>query len=242
MRAWIVAGLRIAVITCVSGSSFAADYSVQKEKLQTALPDFVITSVGESPIPGLLEVAVGADVYYASPDGNYFVQAEIFDLNTRTNITEVARDNARAGYVDEIEAESAILFAAKDSQYTVTVFTDIDCGYCRKLHGQMSDYNDLGISIRYLFFPRSGPDTDSWAKAESVWCAASRQQALTQAKNGASLPVADCGTTPIASHYKLVNELGLTGTPALFTEGGQLLIGYRDPAQLLTILEDEIYY
>jgi thiol:disulfide interchange protein DsbC len=104
----------------------------------------------------------------------------------------------------------------------------------------MSDYNDLGISIRYLFFPRSGPDTDSWAKAESVWCAASRQQALTQAKNGASLPVADCGTTPIASHYKLVNELGLTGTPALFTEGGQLLIGYRDPAQLLTMLEDEI--
>jgi thiol:disulfide interchange protein DsbC len=217
----------------------AQDYSAQREQLQDAFPDLEIGAIAESAIPGLLEFKVGADVFYASADGRYFVQAEIFDLENRVNVTEESRIQARAGYIDEINQKPAIEFAAADSKYSVTVFTDIDCGYCRKLHQQIAEYNERGISIRYLFFPRSGPNTPSWAKAESVWCSDPQQEALTRAKSGEVLPEADCEATPVADHYKLVNELGLTGTPALFTAGGQLLVGYRTPQELEQILKSE---
>jgi thiol:disulfide interchange protein DsbC len=222
-----------------AGVLAAEDYSTQRKLLADAFPDMEFGSIEQSAIPGLLQVSVGADIFYTSADGRYFIQAEIFDLDTRANLTEQSRADARFAYLDDIEAQPAIEFPAADHQYTVTVFTDIDCGYCRKLHQQVADYNDLGVSIRYLFFPRSGPDTTSWAKAESVWCADSQQDALTRAKSGEVLPAADCLPTPVADHYKLVNDLGLTGTPALFTEGGQLLVGYRSPQELIEVLDNE---
>jgi thiol:disulfide interchange protein DsbC len=227
------------VAILISAVALGEDYPTQRKMLEEAFPDLKFSRISESPIPGLLQVEVGADIYYASENGHYFVQAEIFDLESRANITEQSRIDARVGYIDEIEKKPAIEFPAADSQYTVTVFTDIDCGYCRKLHQQIADYNDLGISIRYLFFPRSGPATPSWYKAESVWCAESRQEALTLAKSGAVLPEANCQPTPVAEHFELVNELGLTGTPALFTEDGQLLVGYRSPQELIAILKEE---
>ena len=239
MRGWVVARISAVVLLSLSVVGYAADYSKQQAALQAALPDLAIKKVSESPIPGLLQVTVGADIYYASADGRYFVQAEIFDLEQRMNITETSRSDARSAYTDIIKGQSAVEFAADDAKYVVTVFTDIDCGYCRKLHQQMSEYNKRGISIRYLFFPRSGPQTDSWFKADSVWCSKSQQQAMTQAKSGITLPKAKCSPTPVANHYELVNELGLSGTPALFTENGQLLVGYRTPEELLSILEAE---
>ena len=241
MRSLLVAGLRALAVVLFCATALAQDdYSVQLKALQEALPELKISSVTESPIPGLLEVYVGADIYYTSRDGRFFIQGEIFDIKSRDNVTELSRNQARVGYLDQIAGESAVIFAAEDPRYTVTVFTDIDCGFCRKLHQQVSAYNDLGISIRYLFFPRSGPATESWFKAESVWCAEDRNQALTQAKAGMPLPAAECGDTPVARHYELVNELGLRGTPAIFTEAGDLLVGYRSPDDLIAILTGEV--
>ncbi len=241
MRSLLVAGLRVLVAGLFCGPALAADdYADQMKLLRDALPELEISSVTEGPVPGLLEIAAGADIYYASRDGKYFIQAEIFDLESRENVTDLSRSQARVGYLDQISDGSAVEFTAKDPRYTVTVFTDIDCGFCRKLHQQMADYNNLGISVRYMFFPRSGPNTESWAKAESVWCSESRQQAMTQAKSGMPLPAADCEDTPVAAHYQLVNELGLRGTPAIFTEAGDLLVGYRSPGDLIAILNGEV--
>jgi thiol:disulfide interchange protein DsbC len=228
-----------AILLTAAATAAAEEYPEQRKALEAAFPDLEIGEISQSAIPGLLEFKVGADVFYASEDARYFVQAEIFDIESRTNITEESRALARAAYVGEIKNNVAVEFAADEPKYTVTVFTDIDCGYCRKLHQQMSDYHARGISIRYLFFPRSGPNTASWAKAESVWCSESQQEAMTRAKAGEALPAADCQPTPIADHYKLVGELGLTGTPALFTDGGQLLVGYRSPDELEQILKNE---
>ena len=230
----------LAIVVLFSGTALAEeDYSAQLKALQEALPELKISSIAESPIPGLLEVAVGADIYYTSTDGRFFIQGEIFNIQSRDNLTELSRNEARSGYLDQIAGESAVVFAAEDSRHTVTVFTDIDCGFCRKLHQQMGAYNKLGISVRYLFFPRSGPATESWYKAESVWCAEDRNQALTQAKAGMPLPPAQCEDTPVARHYALVNELGLRGTPAIFTDSGDLLVGYRSPDDLIAILNGE---
>ena len=127
-----------------------------------------------------------------------------------------------------------LVFGPKDPKYTVTVFTDVDCGYCRKLHSQIAEYNRLGIRVRYLFWPRSGPDTESWTKAEQVWCSANRGEALTRAKRGETLNApTNCSGLPVAREYELGKEIGIRGTPAIVLGSGEMLPGYLPPAQLL---------
>lgn len=218
----------------------AEDVPEKYQYVQEQFPNTDLTSIQPSPIPGFLEVAVGAEFYYVTEDARHIFRGDIYEIGTFENLTETAREQARSRYISTIDEASTILFAAEDSQYMVTVFTDIDCGYCRKLHREMNEYNSRGISIRYMFFPRSGPDTPSWFKAEEVWCADSRQEALTLAKSNIKVESDDCGITPVAAHYDIVNALNLRGTPAIFTENGQYIMGYRSPDELLTILEDEI--
>ncbi len=207
--------------------------------VQDAFPTVEITEVRPSPVDGILEMIVGADIFYITADGRYLLQGELFDIKNKRNVTELAKETARLAYVNRFGDDESILFAADNPVAEVVVFTDIDCGYCRKLHREMDGYLKNGISIRYLFFPRSGPGTASWKKAEQVWCADSRQEALTRAKNNEEIASDECDASIVGTHYKVVNELGLTGTPALLTAEGQLIVGYRSPDDLLKILNED---
>jgi thiol:disulfide interchange protein DsbC len=212
----------------------------QYKFVQDAFADVEITSVQPSPIPGLLQMSVGSDIYYVSENGEFFIMGDIFGLESKKNLTENARNSARASYLRKVGDNDGLIFAASDEKYVVTVFTDVDCGYCRKLHREMSAYNDRGISIQYLFFPRTGPGTASWAKADAVWCAESRNEALTAAKSGVVIESDGCGDTPVAEHYKLGKDLGIVGTPAIFSPDGQLISGYHSPDDLLALLQETI--
>ena len=205
--------------------------------VQNALPGVEVSKVSPAPIAGLLEVYVGADVFYVTKDGKYFVQGEVFDVATRVNVTDSARRTVRSQYLQKFADGSAVSFPAENEKYKVMVFTDIDCPYCRKLHREMASYHENGITVEYLFFPRSGPGTESWAKAEAVWCAQSSPDAMTRAKNGEVLEGADCTETPVAEHYKLGKDLGIGGTPAIVTEAGDVITGYRSAPELLKALE-----
>ena len=130
-----------------------------------------------------------------------------------------------------------LVFSPKDPKYTISVFTDVDCGYCRKLHSQIAEYNRLGVRVRYLFFPRSGPDTESWHKAESVWCSADRNDALTRAKRGETLKAKPCGPTPVAKEHQLGEDIGVQGTPSIVLANGEMLPGYVPPAMLVDHLK-----
>jgi thiol:disulfide interchange protein DsbC len=227
-----------AVAALISMQLFAAELPEEYAFMQGILPGVEVTSVAPTPVAGLLEISVGADIYYVSEDGKYFMQGEMMDLDTRVNLTEQSRTTARGKYLADFSGETAITFAAEDEKYKVLVFTDIDCPYCRKLHREIADYNERGITVQYLFFPRSGPGTDSWAKADAVWCSSSRQQAMTDAKSGAVVEAEDCGETAVAMHYKLGKDLGIAGTPAIFTESGELIVGYRSAEELEKLLSE----
>ena len=146
---------------------------------------------------------------------------------------------ARLSTIDAVGSGNMIVFEPEEATHTITVFTDIDCGYCRKLHRQIESYNELGIRVRYMFFPRSGPETSSWFKAEQVWCADDRNTALTLAKSGAVLESEEgCGETPVAQHYELGRSIGISGTPAIIVDTGELIPGYVSPNELLKYLAD----
>jgi thiol:disulfide interchange protein DsbC len=191
----------------------------------------------QSPIPGLWELARGSDVVYVTADGKYALAGDLYEIATDTNISERRRRDVRLELIKSVPESQMVVFSPKDPKYTITVFTDIDCGYCRKLHSEIAKYNELGIRIRYLFYPRSGPNTESWDKAVAVWCAPNRNDALTRAKRGESIKMAKCGATPVDHDYELGQEIGLRGTPAIVLANGDMLPGYVPPAMLAKRLQ-----
>jgi thiol:disulfide interchange protein DsbC len=187
-----------------------------------------------SPIPGIYEFSQGADVSYLTADGKYFLDGNVYDMSTRENLTEALRTHARAALINAVPESQMLIFSPKNPQYTITVFTDVDCQYCRKLHSEMAELTKLGVRVRYMFFPRTGPNTESWRKAEAVWCSADRNQALTLAKAGKPVDTSkSCGATPVAREYELGESIGVRGTPAIVTENGGYINGYMDPHDLV---------
>lgn len=197
-------------------------------------PGAKLEDLRPSPIPGMYEFAQGAQISYLTADGKYYLDGNLYDMDSRANLTEELRTHARVALIGAVPESQMLIFSPDKPRYTVTVFTDVDCGYCRKLHSQMADLNKLGVRVRYVFFPRTGPGTESWRKADAVWCSADRNAALTRAKAGGVLDLSQsCGATPVAREYALGEQIGVRGTPAIVTENGNLIEGYLPPQDLV---------
>ena len=147
-------------------------------------------------------------------------------------MTDLSRNDARHDLVAAMTDEQTILFSPPEADYKITVFTDVDCTYCRKLHNQINAYLDEGIAIRYVLYPRNGPASKTWKTSQDVWCAADRGEALTAAKQDREFETQQCDATTINEHYALGRDIGLSGTPAIVFEDGTLVGGYVPPAQL----------
>jgi thiol:disulfide interchange protein DsbC len=202
-------------------------------KLPGATPD----DVSASPIPGLYEVTMGGLIAYVSEDGKYLVSGSVYDLDTQMNLTASRRNAARAKALAAASESQMIVFGPQNPKMTVTVFTDIDCGFCRKFHSQIADVNKAGVRVRYLMYPRTGPGTESWRKAEQVWCSADRRDALTRAKRGEPLKAKACGDGAIKTQYELGSDLGVEGTPAIFTQTGDYIGGFLTPEELVNSVQ-----
>jgi thiol:disulfide interchange protein DsbC len=189
-------------------------------------------------IPNVYEYTRGTDIAYVTADGKYAFTGDLVDLGTNVNITEQHRRELRAKAIAAFPESEMLVFGPKDPKYTVTVFTDVDCPYCRKLHSQMAEYNRLGIRVRYLLYPRTGPNTTAWTKAEQVWCSTDRNSALTRAKLGEELKAKPCAGNPVARSYALGQDFALEGTPAIVMANGEMLPGYVPPDVLAQHLKD----
>lgn len=209
-----------------------------KAMLAKQMPDLTVTEINKTPLEGLYEVIMPPQILYISRDAKYVVSGNIINAETGQNLTMPQRDKVRAQAVDMLGEESFIVFAPKKVKHTVTVFTDIDCSYCRKLHKEVEQYNKLGIKVRYAAYPRAGIASPSFKKAVAVWCAKDRKAAMTKAKNGQSVPDKDC-KNPVLAHYKMGEKIGVQGTPAIVLENGQMVPGYVPADRLFKGLEEQ---
>jgi thiol:disulfide interchange protein DsbC len=220
------------------GGMAQADTKAVGDALKQALPTIKPDAINPSPIKGIYEVVVGARLFYVSEDGRYLIQGSMVDLKSREDLTEKKLSEARLGALQKLGTEQMIVFKPKILKHVAYVFTDIDCGYCRKLHSEIDQYLREGIEIRYLFFPRAGKDSDSYHKAVTVWCAKDRNAALTKAKNGENLARKQCDN-PIDEHMALATAMGTNGTPMIVTEKGAILPGYVPAAQLTKVMDEK---
>jgi|SRR5581483_748762 len=190
-----------------------------------------------TPIPNIYEMTRGSEIAYVTTDGKYAISGDLFDVAKNDDLTEAHRRELRMKQIDAIPEGDMVVFGPKDPKYTITVFTDVDCAYCRQLHSQIGEYNQLGIRVRYIFFPRTGPNTESWRRAEEVWCSPNRNDALTRAKLGQPLMTKPCANNPVARTYALGRSFGLEGTPAILLANGEMIGGYMPPAELFQELK-----
>ena len=195
-----------------------------------------------SEVPGLAEVVTNQGLFYTSFDGKYLIQGKVYGLGKNVrNITEESLAKVRVEGINNFK-DDMIVFPAKDEKHVVTVFTDITCGYCRKLHEQMDDYNDKGITVRYLAYPRAGVKdrmgnfTQGYKDLLSIWCNEDPNTAMTKAKAGSNVAQRICDK-PIEEEFNFGRQVGVSGTPAIITDSGFMMPGYRKPDELLQILE-----
>jgi thiol:disulfide interchange protein DsbC len=210
--------------------------AVIKRALEGSRPDVKVASMAKSEINGLYAVQIeNGPLVYATPDGKYFVVGDLFQVQAGgfVNLGEQKRNGERVKEMAAVKLDDMIIFKAKGAtKAVVNVFTDVDCGYCQKLHKEVPQLNALGIEVRYLAYPRAGVGSETYQKLVTAWCAKDRQGALTRLKNRENVPVSTCANNPVAAEFALGERIGVNGTPALITTNGELIPGYM-PAQEL---------
>ncbi len=215
-----------------------AELEAVRAKITGMFDSVQAENINPGPVPGWYVIAEAPIIAYVSADGRYLMQGDIIDLDTHTNVTEEDRNDMRRDVLADVSDADVIAFSPDDVQHSVAIFTDIDCTYCRKLHARIDEYLDNGIEVRYLLYPRSGPASRSWNTAQQVWCSKDRNHSLTMAKLDKGFDTQKCDSPMVSDHYKLGQDVGLSGTPAIVLEDGSMIAGYLGPAELKARLEE----
>jgi thiol:disulfide interchange protein DsbC len=240
MKKLLLCLLAYAATACMATTTLAAESSAAPAAIRAAIakkfPDMKVDDVRQSPMKDIYEVVMGSDIAYVSADGRFLIAGDMYEIDSRTNLTEAGRQKSRVQALAKLDESEMIVFKPAKVKHTITVFTDVECGYCRKLHSEIAQLTERGVQVRYLAYPRAGPGTDDWRKMEAVWCSKDRKNAITEAKAGRDVKAQQC-SAPIAKQFKLGEQLGVRGTPAIFTAGGDYIGGYLAPDQMVKELD-----
>jgi thiol:disulfide interchange protein DsbC len=234
-----LATLAVAAFSFAAAQADATDPELEqvRQKVGEMFDAIDPDDVSSSPVDGWYMIHRGSVVVYISADGRYLLQGDLVDLDSQVNLSEKVRNESRRDLLAGVSDDQTIIFSPEEVKYSVSVFTDVECTYCRRLHSQIDQYLAHGIRIRYLMYPRNGPASRAWTTAEDVWCASDRQNALTMAKLDREFPTNKCDASIVQDHYVMGRDVGLSGTPAIVLEDGTLIGGYIAPDQLIATLE-----
>lgn len=219
------------------GAALAADIKPAelKKRLQTLLPELAVEELKPSPVAGIYEGVVGSQIVYVTTDGRYLFVGTLHEINGRRNLTQASRAVVLNRLIEGIGEANMIVMGPSKPKRTITVFTDVDCPYCARLHLEVPRLNEGGVKVRYLLYPRAGLGSETYRRSVAVWCAKDRVEAVGIAKAGGQIEMKTCDN-PVDRHYALGQELGIEGTPTILTDRGEIFPGFLPAAQLLSRL------
>ncbi len=221
----------------VAAEDAGAELELVRQRVAEMFDMIEANDVSVSPVDGWYTIHTGSIVAYISADGRYLLQGDLIDLDTQINMSEMVRNDARRELMATVKDDDVILFSPAEVKYSVAIFTDVECTYCRRLHSQIDEYLAHGIEVRYLLYPRNGPTSRSWTTSEEVWCSDDRNIALTAAKLDRKFASTNCDASVVQDHYGMGRDVGLSGTPAIVLADGTLISGYLPPDQLKARLD-----
>lgn len=206
--------------------------------IQKNVPQLTVDSLRKTPVEGLFEMITDGQIYYVNRDGSYLLDGSLIELSTRMNLTVQRQSTMHWAMLQELGEDNMLVYPSEEnSGRSITVFTDITCGYCRKLHMELDELLEGGVAVRYLMFPRSGLGSKAADDLVSVWCADDPQDAMTNAKSGGEIEAREC-ETPIEEHVALAQKFGLRGTPLIYLDSGQRIAGYKPAKELIKLIND----
>ncbi|MBZ9611087.1 bifunctional protein-disulfide isomerase/oxidoreductase DsbC [Rheinheimera maricola] len=230
-----LAGLGLIATSSMSANAAEQDYEQIRQQFRQV--NLTVNAVAEAPMDGLLQVFTNRGLFFSSKDGRYFIEGNIYDLNNKV----LLNDAQMRPYIQQNVAASkdgTIEYKAKDEKYVINVFTDPSCGYCRKLHSEIKDYNNAGITVRYMAFPRGGLGSETYLQMQHIWCSKDSRAAMDEAKDGDDIAPAMC-TNPVKAQFEMGQSFGINGTPAIIMPSGRLIPGYQPAKALLAQLQAE---
>jgi thiol:disulfide interchange protein DsbC len=228
-------GLLFLLLVSLSVPAAEPDLDRLRGNLAKTFPEAAQGELRPSPLPGFFELVLDAKVYYVSADGKHLLLGDLVDIKSRTNLTENARQALARRLIDEIGEKDMIVMAPRETRATITVFTDVDCPYCARLHQDVPELNRNGVKVRYLLYPRAGKGSETYRRSVAVWCAPDRIEAVGIAKSGGQLDLKTCDN-PVDNHYRLGERLDINGTPTIYLENGRKIPGYVPAAQLVAVV------
>lgn len=225
--------LVVVAAVCITQPLQAAEIPQEvTARLQKLLPGTAPSEVRSTPVSGLFEARYGTTILYLSADGRYLVDGEMLDLESRKNMTDERIALARVEVLSGLDESEMVVYTPEETRRTLTIFTDIDCPYCVRLHEEREELLDAGIKLRYLLYPRAGFNSPSYQKAVTVWCSEDRAAALTAAKSGEQLDEKSC-ENPVMSQMRIAATFGLKGTPHIVVDDGEVISGYMPAKNMI---------
>ncbi|MDO6461391.1 DsbC family protein [Granulosicoccaceae sp. 1_MG-2023] len=225
-------------VSLLAGQAMAAEGDAEKLRaaLSEKMPKLEITEIAETPVPGVLELLSGGDIFYLTPDARYMIDGNLLDLENEINLTARRKGSAHMSLINAVGSDKMVVYPAEgETKRVMTVFTDTTCPYCAKLHKELGELRAGGVEVRYLLYPRAGMGSPAYEELQSVWCADDPRAAMDAINHGETIESRQCDN-PIAEHIALAREVGLRGTPLVYLDSGDIISGYRPAAQILSIL------
>jgi thiol:disulfide interchange protein DsbC len=239
MRSWLGCLVLVTAMQAMAAALTPDEAHMLHTAIRAHDPAAQVAAPTGSPVKGMYLTSIDGVSGYVSADGRYFIVGDMLDLASHRNVTQDSRQAMRRALLEKLAPGEGILFTPAKPKHAIIVFTDVDCPYCRKLHGELAQIQARGIAVRYMAFPRSGPNTKAWRTMAAVWCSSDRRDALTRATQGDAVTAkGQCSDAVIAKHYALGQQLGIPGTPMIVLSDGTSLGGYMSPDALLAALEE----
>ncbi len=220
-----------------------SDVSIDEfsSRLEKARPGLKVTDVEQTAVPNIVRVNLeGAGSIYALKGTDFFFVGELYQAAEEglVNVTEQEKVGIRKELLAKASVDNMIVFSPEgEAKDHITIFTDVDCGYCQKLHREVPELNAMGIEVRYMAFPRAGIGSPSYQKIASAWCAEDPRAALTKVKNRETIDINVCDGNPVAAQYELGQQMGVNATPIIMFDSGESIPGYMPAKQIAARLE-----
>ncbi|MGC9457642.1 MAG: DsbC family protein [Halothiobacillaceae bacterium] len=233
IRFLAVAGLMATLV-----APLQADENAIRDSIERNMPGVQVDSLAPAPVEGLYELRSGSDIVYITEDGKHLFTGSLIDLPARANLTENARAEMRAEFMDTLDESDMIVFAPEGEQrHSITVLTDHTCPYCSRLHNELEDLTAAGVEVRYLLTPRQGERTSAFREASMILCADDRVEAVDKAMRTKEVEGENCADDLVREHMQVAERMGMSGTPFIITESGMTVPGYRPAADLIRLLD-----
>ena len=205
--------------------------------LRLRLGNRTVSDPVKTPVDGIYATQFGGQYGYLTQNGRYVFVGELIDLETGQNLTGLAKGKTAITELNKVALQNKVIYPAIGEEKAVlNVFTDTSCPYCRKLHAEVANLQQAGISVHYLPYPRGGQQGPGYESLKQVWCAKDKLKAMDIAKEleVGDLPDGNCEKGKFVDQgYALGIKVGVSGTPSLFKSNGENIQGYVPYRELI---------